>query len=63
MKAENPQLNVSDVSYPRKSGGGKVRGKRSSSRISNNSNGDVADRLFDKHEYHSLTPEQKKTSV
>jgi hypothetical protein len=58
MKAENPQLNVSEVTYARKSGGGKG-GKRGSSGISNNSNGDVADRLFDKHEYHTLAPEQK----
>jgi hypothetical protein len=49
MKAENPQLNVSEVTYTRKSGGGKGGGKCSSSGISNNSNGDVADRFFDKH--------------
>jgi hypothetical protein len=59
MKAENIQLNVSEVSYARKSGGGKGGGKRGSSGMSNNSNRDVADRLFDKHEYHTLTPEQK----
>jgi hypothetical protein len=60
MKADNLQLNVSEVSYARKSGGGKGGEKRSSSGISNNSNGDVADRLFDKHEYHTMNPEQKK---
>jgi hypothetical protein len=27
--------------------------------MSNNSNSDVADRFFDKHEYYTLTPEQK----
>jgi hypothetical protein len=27
--------------------------------MSNNSNSDVADRFLDKHEYHTLTPEQK----
>jgi hypothetical protein len=27
--------------------------------MSNNSNSDVADRFFDKHEYHTLTPEQE----
>jgi hypothetical protein len=59
MKAENPQYNVSEVSYTRNSGGGKGGGKRSSSGISNNSNGDVADRFFDKHDYHTLTPEHK----
>jgi hypothetical protein len=59
MKDENPQLNVSEVSYARKSDGGKGGGKRGSSGMSNNSNSDVADRFFDKHEYHTLTPEQK----
>jgi hypothetical protein len=63
IKAENPQLNVSEVTYARKSGGGKGGGKRGSSGISNNSNGDVAYRFFDKHEYHTLTPEQKIISV
>jgi hypothetical protein len=63
MKADKPQLNVSEVTYARKSGGGnggKGGGKRGPSRISSSSNGDVADRFFDKHEYHTLTPEQKK---
>jgi hypothetical protein len=60
MKADHPQLHVSEVSYARKSGGGKGGGKRISSRISNNSNGDVAYLFFDKHEYHTMTPEQKK---
>jgi hypothetical protein len=59
MKAENPQLNVSEATYARKSGGGKGGGKRGSSVISNNSNGDVSDLFFDKHEYHTMTPEQK----
>jgi hypothetical protein len=59
MKAENPQLNVSEVSYAREAGGGKGGGKRGSSGMSNNSNSDVADRFFDKYEYHTLTPEQK----
>jgi hypothetical protein len=47
MKDENPQLNVSEVTYARKSGGGnggKGGRKRGSSGISSNSNGDVADR-------------------
>jgi hypothetical protein len=59
MKSENPQLNVSEVTYARKSGGDKGGGKRGSSGISNNSNGDFSDRFLDKHEYHTLTPEQK----
>jgi hypothetical protein len=59
MKAENPQLNISEVSYTQKSGGGKGGGKRGSSGMSNKSNSDVADRFFHKHEYHNLTPEQK----
>jgi hypothetical protein len=54
MKAENPQLNVSGVSYTRKSGGGKGGGKRGSSGMSNNSNSDVADRFFDKNNYHMM---------
>jgi hypothetical protein len=52
-------LNVSQVTYARKSGGVQGGGKRGSSGISNNSNGDVADRFFYKHEYHTMTPEQK----
>jgi hypothetical protein len=59
MKDKNPQLNGYEVSYARKSGGGKGGGKRGSSGMSNNSNSDVADRFFDKNEYHTLTPEQK----
>jgi hypothetical protein len=56
MKAENPQLNISEVSFSRGKGG-----KKSSSGISNVSNFAVDDRLFEKHEYHALTPEQKNT--
>jgi hypothetical protein len=59
MKAENPQLNVSEVSYSRKLGGGKGGRKPGSSGMSNNSSSDVADLFFYKHEYHTLTPEQK----
>jgi hypothetical protein len=62
MKAENPEMNVSEVTYARKSGGGNGGnggGKHGSSGMSSKSNGDVADRFFDKHEYHTLTPEQK----
>jgi hypothetical protein len=59
MKAENTQLIVSEFSYAQRSGGGKGGGKRSSSGMLNNSNSDVADRFFDKDEYHTLTPEQK----
>jgi hypothetical protein len=61
IKAEDPQLNVSEVTYARKlcgGNGGKGGGKRGSSGMLSNSNGDVADRFFDKHEYHTLTPEQ-----
>jgi hypothetical protein len=36
-------------------------GKRNSSGISNVSNAAVDDRLFEKHEYHVLTPDQKNT--
>jgi hypothetical protein len=58
-KAENPQLNVSEVSFARGKGGKNSFGKRGSSGISNVSNAAVDDRFFDKHEYHALTPEQK----
>jgi hypothetical protein len=47
IKAENHQLNVSEVGYARKSGGGKGGWKRSSSGISNKSNGDVAEHFFE----------------
>jgi hypothetical protein len=62
MKAENPQLKVAEVTYARKSGGGnggKVGDKSGPSGMSSSSNGEVADRFFDKNEYHTLTPEQK----
>jgi hypothetical protein len=36
-------------------------GKRGSSGISNVSNAAIDDRLFDMHEYHALTPEQRNT--
>jgi hypothetical protein len=61
MKAENTQLNVSEVSFARGKGGKNLFGKRSSSGISNVSNAAVDDRFLDKHEYHALTPEQKNT--
>jgi hypothetical protein len=61
MKAENPQLNVSEVSFARGKGGKNSFGKRSSSRISNVSNAAVDERFFEKHEYHDLAPDQKNT--
>jgi hypothetical protein len=61
MKVENPQLNVSEVSFARGKGGKNLFGKRGSSRISNVSNDAVDDHFFEKHEYHALTPEQKNT--
>jgi hypothetical protein len=51
MKAENPQLNVSEVSFARGNAGGDSLGKRSSTGISNVSNAAVYDRFFEKHEY------------
>jgi hypothetical protein len=59
MKAENPQLNVSEVSFARGKAGKNSFGKRNSSGMSNFSNDAVDDRFFEKHEYHSLTPDQK----
>jgi hypothetical protein len=57
MKAENPQLNVSEVSFARGKAGKNSFGKRNSSGISNVSNATVDDRFFEKHEYHALTPD------
>jgi hypothetical protein len=52
FKAENPQLNVSGVSFARgtKQGGKNSYGKRGSSGISNVSNAAVDGRFFEKHE-------------
>jgi hypothetical protein len=61
MKAENPQLNVSEVSFAQGKGSKNLFGKRGSSGISNVSNAAVDDRFFEKHEYHDLTPEQNNT--
>jgi hypothetical protein len=57
-KAENPQLNVSEVSFARWKAGKSSFEKFSSSGMSNVSNIAVDDRLFEKHEYHALTPDQ-----
>jgi hypothetical protein len=59
MKAENPHLKVSEVSFDRGKGGKNSFGKRGSSGISNVSKDAVDDHFFEKHEYHDLTPEQK----
>jgi hypothetical protein len=63
MKAENPQLNVSGVSFARGANQrGKISyGKRGSSGISNVSNVAVDDRFFYKYEYHDLNPDQNNT--
>jgi hypothetical protein len=61
MKADNPQLNVSEVSFARGKGSKNSFGKRGSSGISNVSNTAVDDRFFEKHEYHALTPKKKNT--
>jgi hypothetical protein len=60
-KAENPQLNVSEVSFARGKAGKNSYGKRHSTVISNVSNAAVDDRFFEKHEYNALTPDQKNT--
>jgi hypothetical protein len=49
IKAENPQLNVSEVSFARGKAGKNSYGKRRSTGISNVSNAEVDDRLFEKH--------------
>jgi hypothetical protein len=61
MKAENPQLHVSEVSFARGKAGKDSYGKRHSTGISNVSNAAVDDRFFEKHEYNALAPDQKKT--
>jgi hypothetical protein len=61
MKAENPQLNVSEVSSARGKAGKNSFGKCNSTGISNVSNAAVDDRFFEKHEYHDLAPDQKNT--
>jgi hypothetical protein len=55
MKAENIQLNISEVSFAHGKGGKNLFGKRGSSGISNVSNAAVDDRFFEKHEYHAKT--------
>jgi hypothetical protein len=49
MKAENPQLNVSEVRFARGKAGNNLFGKRNSSGMSNVSNAAVDDRFFEKH--------------
>jgi hypothetical protein len=61
LKAENPQLNVSEVSFARGKSGKNSYGKRHSTGISNVSNANVDDTFFEKHEYNALTPDQKST--
>jgi hypothetical protein len=61
MKAENPQLNVSEVSFARGKAGKNSYGKRHSTEISNVSNAAVDDRFFEKHAYNDITPDQKNT--
>jgi hypothetical protein len=61
LKAENPQLNVSEVSFARGKAGKNSYGKHHSTGISNVSNANVDDRFFEKHEYNALTPDQKNT--
>jgi hypothetical protein len=61
MKAENPQLNVSEFSFSRGKAGKNSYGKRQSTGISNVSNAAVDDRFFEKHEYNALTPDQNNT--
>jgi hypothetical protein len=61
MKAENPQLNVSEVSFARGKSGKNLYGKHHSTGISNVSSAAVDDRFFQKHAYNALTPDQKNT--
>jgi hypothetical protein len=61
MKAENPQLNFSEVSFARGRAGKNSYGKRHSTVISNVSNAAADDRFFEKHEYNALTPDQNNS--
>jgi hypothetical protein len=61
MKAKKHQLNVSEVSFARGKAGKNSFGKCNSTGISNVSNAAVDDRLFEKHEYHALAPDQNNT--
>jgi hypothetical protein len=61
MKAENPQLNVTEVIFARGQAGKNYYGKRHSTGISNVLKYAVDDRFFEKHEYNALTPDQKNT--
>jgi hypothetical protein len=58
MKAENTQLNVSEVSFARGKASKSSFGKRHSTGISNAA---VVNRFFEKHDYNALTPDQKNT--
>jgi hypothetical protein len=60
-KAENHQLNVSEVSFDHGEVGRNSFGKRISSGMSNVSNTAVDDMFFEKHEYRALTPDQNNT--
>jgi hypothetical protein len=61
MKAENPQLNVSEVIFARGKAGKNSYGKCHSTGISNVSNAAVDETFFEKHEYNALTPDKKNT--
>jgi hypothetical protein len=63
LKAENPQLNVSEVSFARGKPGKNYYGKHHSTGISNVTNANVDDRFFEKHDYNALTPDQKNTPM
>jgi predicted kinase len=54
MKAENPQLNVSKISFGRGKAGNNSFGKPNSTGISNVSNAAVDDRFFEKHAMNSI---------
>jgi hypothetical protein len=60
-KAENPQLNVYEVSFARGKAGMNSYDKSHSTEISNFLNAAVGDRFFEKHEYNALTPDHKNT--
>jgi hypothetical protein len=61
MKAKNPQLNVSEVSFASGKAGTNSYGKRHSNGISTVSIAAVGYIFFEKHVYNALAPEQHNT--
>jgi hypothetical protein len=59
MKAENAQMNVSEVNYSESNRSDNTSSDKGAS--SGISNAEVRGRFYEKHEYHALSPEQRNT--